>query len=69
MAKSVFTQALGAVRVSPNAPGQQPVRSAIEVLAGVGKRRVVKNDVKNGPNSEARVKFGTVAAKTPVSKK
>jgi hypothetical protein len=55
--------------VSPNAPGQQPVRSTIEVLAGVGKRRVVKNNVKNVPNSEARVKFGTVAAKTPVSKK
>jgi hypothetical protein len=67
MAKSVFTQALGAVRVSPNASGQQPVRSAIEVL--VGKRRVVKNDVKNVPNSEARVKFGSVAAKASVSKK
>jgi hypothetical protein len=67
MAKSVFTQALGAVRVSPNAPGQQPVRSAIEVL--VGKRRTVNNDVKHVPNSEARVKVKAVAAKTSVSKK
>jgi hypothetical protein len=63
MAKSVFTQALGAVRVSPNAPGQQPVRSAIEVLAGVGKRRVVKNEVKNVPNSEVRIKSKSVPAK------
>jgi hypothetical protein len=50
MAKSVFTRALGAVRVSPNAPGQQAVRSPAEQQLAP---RTVNNDVKHVPNADA----------------
>jgi hypothetical protein len=60
MAKSVFTVS-GAIRVNPNDPGQQAVRSPIELL--VGRRPTVDNAVRHVKNSEDRLKPKAVSAK------